>query len=1190
MHGIATNFGRVALIVAVSGSAARAADVDFTRDVRPILSRHCFKCHGPDDKARKAGLRLDTPEAAVKPAESGIAAIIPGKPADSELVVRIDSTDPNEVMPPPHTKNPLTESQKQILKQWVAAGAEYKPHWAFVPPKQVPLPKVKHASWPRNPIDYFVLARLEREGLQPSPEADRYTLVRRLYLDLIGLPPTPADADAFMDDQSSDAYDKLVTKLLDSPHYGERWARRWLDLARYADTNGYEKDRPRSIWPYRDWVINALNADMPFDRFTVEQIAGDMLPNATLEQRIATGFHRNTMLNEEGGIDPLEFRFHAMTDRVGTTSTVWLGLTMACAQCHTHKYDPITQREFYSVMGFLNNADEPEMEIPVPEVTARRQKIEAEAAALEADLVHRFPPADDVIWHTPQFVSAASAGGATIEKQDDGSLRLSGMNPDTDTLTVVLESRMKGVSLLRIEALADAALPNKGPGRTPHGNFVLSEVAVSVAPLESDGSSESIKPIEAAADYSQDEFPARNAIDGDSKTGWAIHGPDPWNVNRTLTLTLERPVGFDAGTRWTVKLDEQHGTKHTLGKFRISLGQRQRIDDRPLDVRSGENLDQKFAAWQNLEAAHAARWSVLRPVEAVSDLPKLQLLDDGSILASGDQSKRDVYQLKFRPQQQGITALRLEVLPDDSLPKGGPGRVYYEGAPGDFHLSEFVVERAADKVAMSRASHSFASGGNSAAKAIDGIPHTAWTINGGQGRAHAAVFNLAEPLTADEFSISMIFEQYYAAGLGRFRIWATTDAKPAEARGLSPELEEILLVPAEQRTPEQRERLLRQFLATAPELAAEREKIRRLRESMPAYPTTLVMLERPADNPRPTFIHRRGEFLQPTDRVEPAMLAALNPLPSEVPRNRITFARWLVDPSNPLVGRVTMNRQWAALFGRGIVRTTEDFGFQGEPPTHPQLLDWLAVEFVKQGWSLKSMHRLIVSSATYRQSSRVTPELLERDPQNVLLARGPRFRLEAELLRDTVLKASGLFSPKVGGPSVFPPQPPGVSSEGAYRPLDWKVSEGPDRYRRGLYTFSKRTAPYAMFSTFDAPSGEACVARRDVSNTPLQALTVLNDMVFIEASQTLGRQTAEDSGSIEDRAARLFRKCLVRSPDSGELAALVEFFNTQHKRFIAKELDATAVAGSSDGDPAGRAAWTVTARALLNLDEFVTRD
>jgi len=1214
---LASSAALLAVLTASIGLAAAppapTPAVDFHREVRPILSRHCFKCHGPDDQQRMGKLRLDLRESAVRAAASGKRAVVPGKPEQSELVHRVFTTEAGRVMPPQSTKNPLSEAEKLVLKRWVASGAEYRQHWAFVPPKPAPVPAVKLKTWPRNPIDNFILARLEAAGLKPSPQADRHTLVRRVYLDLIGLPPTPEEADQFVNDRAPDAYEKLVDRLLASPHYGERWARRWLDLARYADTNGYEKDRPRSIWPYRDWVIDALNADMPFDQFTIEQLAGDMLPNTTPRQRIATGFHRNTMLNEEGGIDPLEYRFHAMTDRVSTTATTWLGLTVGCAQCHTHKYDPIPHREYYQFMAFLNNADEPEMPVELPVAAARRAELEKQIAAIEADLPNRFPPDGEFRWAVPP-ASVTAASGARAERVPDGSVRLSGANPERDTYTIEIDSDLDGVTALRLEALPDPSLGGNGPGRTPHGNFVLSELSATVAPRGAPGSAQPVKLTRAVADFSQDTFPVGNAIDGNLATGWAIHGPGAWNVQRTATFFLEKPLDLSGGARWTIRLEQQHGMQHTLGRFRVSLGQ-PTSDGRSLEVRRREHRDRKFNEWLERESASAVRWTVLRPATAKSNLPLLTVQEDGSVLSSGDQTKRDVYDLTFRTDLRGITAVRLEALPDDRLPRRGPGRIFYEGPHGDFFLSEVTLSAGGATVPLSGASQSF---GSSAKGATDGNPQTGWSVNGGQGQAHTAVFNLAKPLdAAGELSLRLLFEQYYAAGMGRFRVSVTTDPRVAGAR-LPADVEALLTVPAAQRTAAQHDRLLRHFLSTAPEMAAEREAIRRLREQMPQHPTTLVFAERPAENPRATYRYHRGEFLQPKEKVTPAGLSVLHPLPAGAPANRLTFARWLVDPRNPLVGRVTMNRQWAAFFGKGLVRTTEDFGFQGETPSHPELLDWLALQFTgisndefqmtnsgvrklgirnsklgirnSRPWSLKAMHRLIVTSATYQQSSRVTPQLAARDPQNRLLGRAPRFRLEAELLRDSALQISGLLAPKLGGPSVFPPQPAGVTSEGTYGPLQWKVSEGPDRYRRGLYTFAKRTAPYAMFTTFDAPTGEACVARREVSNTPLQALTLLNDMVFVETAQALGRRAAADQGSAEARATLLFRRVLTRPPTADELPLLVRFYETQKGRLAGKGAEAASIAGAGDGDAAERAAWTLLARSLLNLDEAVVKE
>ncbi len=1175
----------VTLLTVTVVSPAHAADaVDFNRDVRPILSNNCFKCHGPDEKARKSKLRLDERDGAVAPAKSGERAIVPGKPNQSELVKRIFSTDPDEVMPPPSTKKSLTDAQKQILKKWISAGAKYDPHWAFAPPKKLPPPATKQKIWPRNPIDQFVLARLEKEKLSPSPEADRYMLARRVHLDLIGLPPTPEEADAFVSDKSPDAYEKLVDKLLASPQYGERWARRWLDLARYADTNGYEKDRPRIIWPYRDWVIKAINNDMSFDQFTIRQQAGDLLPNATPDDRIATGFHRNTMLNEEGGIDPLEFRFYSTVDRINTTGTAWLGLTVGCAQCHTHKFDPILHREYYQMMAFLNNADEPTYEIPDANVEKQRADIEQRISQLYKTLPDKFP-LSDVQWEIVGSPPAVTSG-VPVEKLADGSWSFSGDAPDKDTYTFVVDSKLAQVDRIRIETIREG---NVGPGRTPHGNFVLSEITATVASLETPEQSQAVKIASARADVSQDNYSVAHAIDGNVATGWAIAKGDI--QSRTATFFLEKPVTLPQGARWTIRFDQQFGGKHVLGRFRLSLGGP--VDDpRPMEVRRKEVLDRSFTAWEKTLSANAVRWEVLRPIEAKSNSPFLTMLDDNSVLASGDITKSDTYHLTFRGGG-GITAIRLEVLPHESLPQRGPGLVAYEGPIGDFFLSEISLLADGKPQKFVRAIQSFAGGNAAASRAIDGDQQSGWSIDGGQGKAHVAIFGLADPTAQNvtALQLKMLFERYYAASLGRFRISVTTDLRGAQAAPLPPEVAEALAVAPDQRKNDQQARILRHFLETAPELADGRKEIDRLRSSMPRPQTTLVMRERPPQHPRATNRHHRGEFTQREEIVEPILPSFLKP--KSAPRDRLGFAQWLVSRENPLTARVVVNRQWQAFFGRGLVRTLEDFGYQGEPPSHPELLDWLAVEFMDRGWSMKQLHRLIVTSATYRQSSRVTPKLLSSDPQNILLARGPRGRLEAELVRDAALKISGLLSAKLGGPSVFPPQPASVTTEGAYGALQWKASTGEDRYRRSLYTYSKRTTPFALYGTFDAPSGEACLARREVSNTPLQALSLLNDTIFVEAAQALGAAVAASAGTDEGRATSLFRRCLTRPPRADELVMLVDFYRKQKERFAqnpASREDAQKISPKGEGDVAERAAWVAVARAVLNLDETINKE
>ena len=990
-----------------------AADApDFSRDVRPILSQHCFKCHGPDDKARKGRLRLDVRESATTETKSGGIALIPGKPDQSELVTRIFSTDEDELMPPPSAKRPLTAEQKDILRRWVAAGAEYQQHWAFVRPKQVDPPAVKHSGWPRNAIDRFILARLEAAGLAPSPAADPATLCRRLYLDLTGLPPTPAEQDAFIQSALRDpqsAIESLADKLLASPRYGERWARRWLDLARYADTNGYEKDRPRSIWPYRDWVINALNADKPFDQFTIEQIAGDMLPpvagspEATLDQRIATGFHRNTMLNEEGGIDPNEFRFHAMTDRVATTGVTWLGLTLGCAQCHTHKFDPITHREYYQLMAFMNNADEPDVDIPQPGAEEQRIKNAALALTLIAGLPEK--------WAAKTAATAATAAKA-----------------------------------------AKPAVP----------------------------------------------------------------------------------------------------------------------------------LDEKFSGWLTRERARTVTWTALRPSSAKSNLPLLTIQSDASVFASGDVSKSDTYELHFRDVPAGVTAILLEALPDPRLPAHGPGTTYYEGPKGDFFIGEFQLSADGQPVKFAGATESYAKnnfGKNpaSAALMLDGDPQTGWSTAGRMGERHTAVLTLPSPApAARDWTLKLVMGRHYACSIGRFRISVTTDASPAVARDLPQEADALLLLPDEKLSAAQRAQLREKFLMSLPELQDDAARIRSLRKPLQP-PITLGFRERPPEHPRPTFIHNRGEYLQPTDPVKPGIPAFLTPLPPGADRDRLAFARWLVSPENPLTARVTVNRQWAAFFGRGLVTTTEDFGYQGEAPTHPGLLDWLAMEFVKEGWSLKKMHRLIVTSATYRQSSHVTPALLAADRDNRLLTRFPRVRLDAEIIRDAALAASGLLTDKLGGPSVYPPQPEGVTEAAYGGGGGWTPSTGADRHRRSLYTFSKRTAPFALYNTFDGPTGEACIARRDVSNTPLQALSLLNDIVFAETAQSLGKQLAAQKTGDGERLNEAFRRIVCRNPSPEERTTLLRFLKTQRERLVNAKPSAEA------------AAWTALVRALFSLDEVVTK-
>ena len=989
---------------------SEAASPEYDRDIRPILARNCFACHGPDEASREADLRLD---------QSAVQAVDPESPLDSELILRIRSEDQEVLMPPAESGKKLTANEKQLIESWVLQGASYQRHWAFVPPTQREVPV--GSAWAKNEIDHFVEQRIRAANITASAEAHPQILIRRLTLDLTGLLPSIEDVDAFALEYRhapDETYQRWVKKLMDSNRYGERWARPWLDLARYSDTNGYEKDRPRSIWPYRDWVINALNEDKPFDDFSIEQLAGDMLPEASESQRIATGFHRNTMLNEEGGIDPLEYRYYAMVDRVATTGTVWMGLTIGCAQCHSHKYDPISHRDYYQMMALLNNADEPDVEVTTDAIRQRKRRIESQLESLVAELESQFP------------------------------------------------------------------------------------------------------------------------------------------------------------------------------------------SDRELEVELSEWIKQK--------QQRVSSWTVAVPVSFHSNLPKLERMDDNSIFASGDFTKRDEYKIELDCSEvtAPISAIRLEVLPDDRLPAAGPGRAYYEGRQGDFFLSELQLEDANGPLKFKSGSRSYGkiavgSGNAVAANVFDGEGSTGWSTANGEGRRHTLVLNLEQPVDAKRLTVNMLFERHFVAALGRFRFSVTTKPEDSEALGLSTRLEQILLRSRDQWSPTEIQAVRSAFLRDTELLAEARKPIEKLEAQLRERTTTLVMQERPADNRRKTYRHHRGEWLSPREQVVPGVPEIFSRGADREEKsgtqtsvsNRLGFARWLVSRQNPLVARVVVNRAWRQLMGHGLVRSDGDFGTQAEPPTHPKLLDWLAVEFMNQGWSMKWLHRKIVTSATYRQQSRLTDELRTTDPTNQLYARGPRYRVDAETIRDMMLCASGLLSDKIGGPSVKPPQPDSVTSL-AYGSPRWNASEGDARYRRSLYTFNKRTAPFAAFTTFDAPTGENCIVKRSRSNTPLQALTLLNDQMYTEMAEAMGKLAAEHAAELRGKddsknaeellnapdplngAIKLvFRRLLSRKPTERETERLRSFYRQQSEQ-LAEDKNATPA-------EIELGAYTRLARVLMNLDEVI---
>ncbi|MGI8966312.1 MAG: PSD1 and planctomycete cytochrome C domain-containing protein [Limisphaerales bacterium] len=995
---------------------AATRKIDFVKDIQPILKNNCYSCHGAEKQ--KGELRWDVKSLALKGGEHG-AEILPGKSAASRMIQLVSGLNPDLIMPQKGER--LTSEQIGILRAWIDQGAiwpdgvdlvkyvDKKDHWAFKAPVSPPIPKTKNLQWIRNPIDAFVLAKMEQEKLHPSPEANRLTLIRRLSLDLIGLPPTLKEVDDFIADQSADAYKKLVERLLASPHYGEKWGRHWLDAARYADTNGYEKDLPRNIWPYRDWVINAFNRDLPFDEFTIDQIAGDLLPNATIETKTATGFLRNSMLNEEGGIDPEQFRIEGIIDRMDAMSKAFLGLTVACAQCHNHKFDPISQKEYYQLFAFLNNDDEPEMEVPDKNQKKKRAAIQKKIAELEDELMAKNSdvPARMSEWesrmrdiaHDWTVLEPAAfygAVGTKFIKQKDHSLLALGSSPPNSAYAVSVKTTLTNITGFRLETLTDPNLPSFGPGRSKNGNFVLSEFKVEAAPTDLLQTNQ-ITFTNATADFSQKDFPVSAAIDGmtTNKTGWGGEDlPGRRNRNHVAVFETKTNIGFAGGTILNFTLHQDFGGEHTIGRFRLS---------------------------------------------------------------------------------------------------------------------------------------------------------------------------------------------------------AITEKRSLQADPLSKTQREILAVPMEKRSKEQQRQLFSAYRLTDVRFAETTKKIDEEQAKWPEAAKTLVLMNRA--EPRETHIFKRGDFHKPGDLVAPATPAILPPLPKTESPNRLTLAKWLADKKNPLMARVIVNRIWQNYFGQGLVTTPEDFGTRCDGASHPELLDWLATQFMGKNWSIKEMHRLIVRSATYRQSSKIAPEIYAIDQYNRWLERGPRFRVEGELVRDIALSASGLLSHKIGGPSVYPPIPDGVLSLGYGAPMKWETSVGEDRYRRGLYTFWKRSVPYPGLSIFDAPNADFSCVRRIRSNTPLQSLTTLNDTVFHECSQALALRVFKEGGTNDNsRATFAFRLCTGRAPDEIELKQTLSLLDDQQKYFDERTDKALAVALAdpknipADVNLHKVAAWTMVSRVLLNMDETITKE
>jgi hypothetical protein len=1026
--------------------AVHAAEVDFNRDIRPILSENCFACHGPDKDKRKSGLRLDTKDGAYGAGKSGKVAVVPGDVAKSEMIVRVTATDDEDIMPPPEQHKKVTPEQLALLKQWIAGGAFYDKHWALKKVQAPGVPAVKDLAWCRNDIDRFIRARLEKEGLKPSPEESKERLLRRVTLDLTGLPPTLAEVDAFTNDAATDAFEKVVDRLLASPHFGERMAVPWLDLARFADTSGYHNDSLREMWLWRDWVVNAFNQNKPFSDFTVEQLAGDLLPNATVEQKVATGFNRNVMTSDEGGIIAAEYLNLYVIDRVNTTGIAFLGMTVGCAQCHDHKYDPLTQHDYYRLYAFFHN---------VPET------------GIDGTRVHNPKP----------FMLVPTAEQKSKLEKFDADLTVAGKE---------VAERNKSFDAEFKRWLADE--PKAAQPQAPAGQVGYFPLSSSLDGLDADG-----KPLAAKlTGFAVSIIPAGRA-------GGSLRFETKGHFEAGNNFKFERDQSFSAAA-WVML--KSGGTGHLLGKLdgapgyrgwrvemqdaRVAIQLIGEWDKNAIEVRTAEQYPQN--AWMHLAFAY-----------------------NGSGKASG------------------VT-------------------LFVNGKPVKLDVKKDTLKG----TLVSAAPFSIGGPQNSALLAqVDDV----------------RIFN---------------------------RKLEEADARALILLGAR----QLLEIPAEKRSAMQTKDLQTIFrahvdtaLADADRKVAELKKARD--EFEKTIPNAMVMEEMP--KPRDTFVKVRGAYDKDGEKVVAGVPGFLPPLPpssSGKPPTRLDLAEWLISPEHPLTSRVAINRWWATIFGTGLVKTVNDFGMQGESPSHFDLLEWLAADYMRD-WNTKRVIRQMVLSATYRQSSRVTKELLERDSANRLLARGPRNRLDAEFVRDNALAISGLLNPEMGGKGILPPQPPGIwdaTDGGAYN-----RTQGAAQYRRGLYVYWRRSTPYPSFLTFDAPQREVCAALRARTSTPLQALILMNDPVYVEAARAFAARTFKEGGA--DNAGRLrymWRAALGRAPSEQELAVLEKVLQEQLAGFKQDPKAAEKLLKVGDlPNPAGVntsefAAWTALGNVILNLNETIT--
>ncbi len=1051
--------------VAAPDEAKPPESVDYLRDIRPILSDACYACHGPDQESREAELRLDHQESALGESASGEIAIVPGKPEESELLRRIATDDAEEVMPPTDSGKSLKPAQVALIRRWIEQGADWQEHWSFVPPERPESPTVSDASWPRNAIDTFILLQLDRAKLKPSPEADKATLLRRVTFDLTGLPPTLEQLDAFLADESPNAYEHAVDRLLDSPHYGEHMARFWLDAARYGDTHGLHLDNYREMWPYRDWVIRALNKNMPYDQFTIEQLAGDLLPNATLEQRVATGFCRCNVTTNEGGSIKEEVYTRNVVDRVTTMGTVFLGLTLECTRCHDHKFDPLTMHDFYSLFAFFNSIEGPAMDGNVSDTKP-------------SEVVPTLEQAKKLEQLTDQLVELQSVQ----EKHRQG-------------MESVFQLWMQDQQL---QSSRGTAFKNVSPSEGLLGHYAFDVL--------SDGK---------VANRAQPDSFGQTQGDPQSTTGrygQAIEISEKAYVDLGDVLDFEHDKRFSFGA-WVRVPENTSGTifsKTTSGERGYALRAEK---GRVALLLTNKNLNQISVASEN---------SVLTP----DHWHHVFVTYDASAKATG-------VVLYVDGKRQPLT-VRKNSLASDGTPRT------FDGA--EAHL---LVGR------------------HAAGRSLSG------------GRVDELRFYNRQ-LTSSEVIGVML-----ADGIGK-----------------------LLSLQPEPLTPEQIEELRQvyfHFFDTAyMEMAQQADQWYLQRAAIQnKLPISLVWRE--LKEPRDAFMLNRGEYDQQGEKVERATPAVFASAPEGTPQDRLSLARWLVDRQNPLTARVTVNRFWAQVFGTGLVKTTEDFGSQGAVPSHPLLLDWLAVEFIESGWDVKALMKTIVVSSTYRQSSKRTPGLVKRDPENRLLAHGPRFRLDAEMLRDQALATSGLLVKKLGGPGVKPPQPDGLWHAVGYTGSNTARFVGDvtheQIHRRTLYTFIKRTSPPPQMSTFDAPSREGCSVRRERTNTPLQALLMLNDPQYVEAARVLAERVMHEGGPDPDSIIqRMMRICSGHQASKATVDELRSLYRNQLKQFkndaegAKRFISVGPLKFDESLDTSELASWTMIANVVLNLDEVVTKN